>query len=176
MRDIRPTALITFAAVFGACAPAVAGDWSGGCDVCQPRYYDSATTHYTQPTYTYAAPTVTVVPHVIVQPNYVVQRTYVVRQDQYVREVQSCWFGCESHRVVDQGQYPSWITQEPSQEYTAGNQADLYTDEGSRFYHHRSPRRHAVYYPHPVKSQSPRSSRVYWSHPAERYHSRSSRR
>lgn len=159
MRDIRTTALIAFAALSLASAPAIAGDWSGGCGICQPRYYGPASTYYAQPTYTYAAPTVTIVPHVVVEPNYIVQRTYVVRQDQYVGDFQSCWFGCEPHRVVNQGQYPTSTNWAPSTEYTESRQADGYRGYRGRSYGPRIARRYAHYYRRSARSSH--SSRPY---------------
>lgn len=120
MRNVREIALSAFAALALGSAPAIAGEWSSGCGVCQLGYHAPPATYYTQPTYAYAAPTVTVVPHVIVEPNYIVQQTYVVRQNHYADDLPPCWLGCEPHRVVNQGQYPS-------PEYFAGRPADVYS-------------------------------------------------
>lgn len=64
---------------------AVAGGWSANCG-CSYGYYPAGQIYYAPPTYSYAEPTVTVLPHYVIQPNYVVRRTYVVRQTQYVNE------------------------------------------------------------------------------------------
>ena len=145
MCDIRKAALLAFAALSLANAPAIAGGWGNECGVCQPRYYASGPTYYAQPTYTYATPTITLVPHVIVQPNYIVQRTYVVRQDHYVADLPSCWFGCEPHRVVNQGQYPS---PGPAPEYFVSPPAGFHTGYRSGFYRPWAGARYEYHYRH----------------------------
>jgi hypothetical protein len=62
---------------------AAAGGWGANCGC---GYYPGGQIYYAPPTYSYAEPTITVVPHYVVQPNYVVRRTYVVRQTRYVNE------------------------------------------------------------------------------------------
>jgi hypothetical protein len=92
------------------CAPvgALAGGWN--CGRCEYQAPPSAI--YASPTYTYAQPTVTIVPRVIVQPNYVVERTYVVRPTEYLRDNRNCRSGCsEGFRIVNQGQYPAFETE-----------------------------------------------------------------
>jgi hypothetical protein len=86
-----------------ACS-ASAGEWAFGCGACSGGY-GSGQVLYAAPTYSYAPPTVTVVPHYIVQPNYVVERTYVVRPTQYIAEGTPCFQGCGERYVVNQGQY-----------------------------------------------------------------------
>jgi hypothetical protein len=67
------TALVTLSA-YGS----VAGGWGAGCDYCDHPGDPHHSVHYARPTYSYARPTVTIVPHFVVQPHYVVHRTYVV--------------------------------------------------------------------------------------------------
>jgi hypothetical protein len=78
---------------------AVAGGFGFDCGMC--GYGVS----YAAPTYSYAAPTVTVVPHYVVQPNYVVQQTYVLRPTQYISAPSPCLSACGAGYVVNQGQY-----------------------------------------------------------------------
>ena len=97
------------AAVFCAlCIAVLPGPASAGCGGCGG--YAPGQVFYAAPTYSYAPPTVTVVPHYIVQPNVVVQRTYVVRPTEYVHEGVGCspcggfGYGAGGY-VVNQGQY-----------------------------------------------------------------------
>jgi len=114
MKLMKPVvaALLGLAAVSTS---ASAGDW--GCGVCASYGYGQV--YQAAPTYSYAAPTVTVVPNIVVQPNYVVQRTYVVRPTQFVQETPSCFFGCapayvnQGQLVVNQGQYVEGYTADP---------------------------------------------------------------
>jgi hypothetical protein len=85
-------------------APASAGGlFGGGCGPCSG--YAPGQVFYAAPTYSYAPPTVTVVPHYIVQPNIIVRRTYVVRPTRYVDEVAPCSPCGGGGFVVNQGQY-----------------------------------------------------------------------
>jgi hypothetical protein len=80
---------------------ASAGDWGVGCGACG---YGFGQVFQAAPTYSYAPPTVTIVPQYIVQPNYIVRQTYVLRPTQYVDQT-PCFIGCASGYVVNQGQY-----------------------------------------------------------------------
>ena len=102
---------LALAAALGLCAvtlgPLSASANDLGCGRCGPVYNPPSAIYYAQPTYSYAEPTVTIVPHVIVQPNYIVRRTFVVRPTEYVQEAAApCWLFCRhDFRVVNQGQY-----------------------------------------------------------------------
>ena len=162
MGGIRTTLLIVLSALSMASSPAIAGDWSNGCGVCQADYSVPGPTYYIQPTYAYAAPTVPVVPHVVVQPNYIVQRTYVVHQEYYVADTPACSFGCEPHRIVDQGQYsyrsawtPAHYLSRPAiYEGYHGDQRGRWS-ENKYVNYRRSVTRHA--------------SRTYWIHSTARH-------
>jgi hypothetical protein len=84
---------------------AVAGGWGSGCGYCGYGDYPTSRVYYAPPTYSYAQPTFTVIPHYVVQPNYVVQRTYVIRQTRYISETVPCLIDCDRSYLVNQGQY-----------------------------------------------------------------------
>ncbi len=156
------------------CAPigASAGGWN--CGRCEPAYYGSSPPFYAPPTYTYAQPTVTIVPRIIVQPNYVVERTYVVHPTEYLRDTAPCWFGCgDGFRIVNQGQYPAfeagsayydpyWTDQRPGPyvaRYPAMHRSYL---EPQRRYGHVHARRTVAWSHHRTKQTPPWPNR-YWS-------------
>ena len=101
------SAALVIGSIVGTPIAASAGGWN--CGRCEPAYYGSSSVFYAPPTYTYAQPTVTIVPRIIVQPNYVVERTYVARPSEYLRDTRGCWSGCgDGFRIVNQGQYPAF--------------------------------------------------------------------
>jgi hypothetical protein len=55
-----------------------AGGWETDCGYCDHQDYSPHSVYYARPTYSYAKPTVTFVPHYVVRPNYVVHRTYII--------------------------------------------------------------------------------------------------
>lgn len=89
---------------------AAAGDWLSGCNFCGHTAYPTGQVYYAQPTYSYAQPTITVIPHYVVQPNYIVQRTYVVPQTRYLYESAPCPINCDQSYMVNQGQYQTEST------------------------------------------------------------------
>lgn len=83
-------------------APAGGLFGSGGCGGCGGGWGEVG---YAPPIYSYAPPTITVVPHYVVQPNYVVERTVVLRPTEYLHE-SGCFLGCGGGGyLVNQGQY-----------------------------------------------------------------------
>lgn len=100
LRRIFLTILLGFGATALLTADASAGGWR--CGVCgQP----SGRVYYAPPTYTYAQPTVTVVPHYIVRPHYVVEQTYVLRPTYYLGAAPVSPRRCHRGLLVNQGQY-----------------------------------------------------------------------
>jgi len=94
---------ISLAAVFTG--DAVAGGWGSGCGYCGHGYFPASQIYYAPPTYSYARPTITVIPHYVVQPNYIVQRTYVIRQNHYINESAPCLITCDLGRLFNPGRY-----------------------------------------------------------------------
>lgn len=78
----------SLAAAFAGTANA--GGWGFGCGRCGYGYNQPGQVYYAAPTYSYAPPTVTIIPHYVVQPHYYVRRTYVIEQDHYVNEPAPC--------------------------------------------------------------------------------------
>lgn len=85
---------------------ASAGGW--GCGSCGYPAYPASIT-YAPPTYSYASPTVTVVPHYVVRPHYVVEQTRVLRPTYYIRTGApwgcGCHCRCDGGFFVNQGQF-----------------------------------------------------------------------
>jgi len=148
---------------------AVAGGW--GCGRCGTGYYSPSAVYHASPTYTYAQPTITIVPRVIVQPNYIVERTYVTRPTQYVRDNAPCWIACEQgFRVINQGQYPAYssygVYPDIGEQLWNGENPDIYLSPsrparrwyraapGHYRYHHRT-RQVAAWTSHQRRQPSP---------------------
>ena len=145
------------AALFATSASA--GDWGWGCGSCGYSGYAASRVYYAPPTYSYAAPTITVVPHYVVQPNYVVQRTYVVHPTRYINEgpryvagPAPCATACGRGLFVNQGQYatPAALVAAPvyggyAAGYYAGGYRVGYVAPAHRYYHRRVYRHYRHY-------------------------------